>query len=69
MAGHMEIEKTKSRILEMPIWYNIRNTCEEHVKGRAVCNRQKKGCAVCNRQNKGCAVCNRKNKGCRVTRG
>ena len=46
MAGHMGIEKTKSRILERAIWYNLRNSCEEHVKGCAVCNRQKKGCRV-----------------------
>ena len=46
MAGHMGIEKTKSRVLERAIWYNLRNSCEEHVKGCAVCNRQKKGCRV-----------------------
>ena len=46
MAGHMGIEKTKSRILERVIWYNLRNSCKEHVKGCAVCNRQKKGCRV-----------------------
>ena len=46
MAGHMGIEKTKSRILERAIWYNLRNSCEEQVKGCAVCNRQKKGCRV-----------------------
>ena len=46
MAGHMGIEKTKSRILERAIWYNLRNSCEEYVKGCAVCNRQKKGCRV-----------------------
>ena len=46
MAGHMGIEKTKSRILERAIWYNLRNSCEEHVKGCAVCNRQKEGCNV-----------------------
>ena len=39
MAGHMGIEKTKSRVLERAIWYNLRNSCEEHVKGCAVCNR------------------------------
>ena len=42
MAGHMGIEKTKSRVLERAMWYNLRNSCEEHVKGCAVCNRQKK---------------------------
>ena len=42
MAGHMGIEKTKSRIFEMAIWYNQRNSCEEHVKGCAVCNMQKR---------------------------
>ena len=42
MAGHMGIEKTKSIILERAIWYNLGNSCEEHVKGCAVCNRQKK---------------------------
>ena len=46
MAGHMGIEKTKSRVLERAIWYNLRNSCEERVKGCAVCNRQKKGCRV-----------------------
>ena len=46
MTGHMGIEKTKSRDLERAIWYNLRNSCEEHVKGCAVCNRQKKGCRV-----------------------
>ena len=46
MAGHMGIEKTKSRILERAIWYNLRNSCEEHVKGCAVCNRQNKRCIV-----------------------
>ena len=46
MAGHMGIEKTKSRVLERAIWYNLRNSCEEHVKGYAVCNRQKKGYRV-----------------------
>ena len=46
MAGHMGIEKTKSRVLERAIWYNLRNSCEEHVKGCTVCNRQKKGCRV-----------------------
>ena len=39
MAGHMGIEKTKSRVMERAIWYNLRNSCEEHVKGCAVCNR------------------------------
>ena len=33
MAGHMGIENTKSRILERAIWYNLRKSCEEHVKG------------------------------------
>ena len=46
MAGHMGMKKTKSRILERTIWYNLSNSCEEHVKGLAVCNRQKKGCRV-----------------------
>ena len=46
MAGHIEIEKTKSIISDRVIWYNLRNSCEEHVKGCAVCNRQKKGCRV-----------------------
>ena len=46
MAGHMGIEKTKSIILERSIWYNLRNSCEEHVMGCAVCNRQNKGCRV-----------------------
>ena len=46
MAGHMGIEKTKSRVLERAILYNLRNSCEEHVKGCAVCNRQKKWCRV-----------------------
>ena len=43
MAGHMGIEKTKSRILERAKCYNLRNSYEEHVKGCAVCNRKKKG--------------------------
>ena len=46
MAGHMGIKKTKSRVLERAIWYNLKNSCEEHVKGCAVCNRQKKRCRV-----------------------
>ena len=46
MDGHMGIEKTRFRILERAIWYNLRNSCEEHVKGCAVCNKQKKGCRV-----------------------
>ena len=33
MAGHMRIEKTKSRLLERVIWYNLKDSCEEHVKG------------------------------------
>ena len=40
MAGDMGI------VLERAIWYNLRNSCEEHVKGCAECNRQKKGCRV-----------------------
>ena len=43
MAGHMGVEKTKCRILERVIWYNIRNSCEEHVKGCAVCNGKRRG--------------------------
>ena len=50
MAGHMAIGKTKSRIFERAIWYNLRNSCEEHVKGCVVCNRQKKGCRVARRE-------------------
>ena len=46
MAGHMGIDKTKSRILERAIWYNLMNSCEKHVKGCAVCNRQTKGCRI-----------------------
>ena len=46
MAGHMGIEKTTSIILKRAIWYNLRNSCEEHVKGCAVCNKQNKGCRV-----------------------
>ena len=33
MAGYMGIEKTKSCILEREIWYNLRNSCEERVRG------------------------------------
>ena len=50
MAGHMGIKKTKYRILEKAIWYYLRNSCEEHVKGCAVCNRQSKGCRVDRRE-------------------
>ena len=46
MAGHMGIGKTRSKILERTIWYNLRNSCEEYLKGCVVCNRQKKGCGV-----------------------
>ena len=35
--SHMEIEKTKSCILERAIWYNLRNSCEEPINGCAVC--------------------------------
>ena len=43
MAGHIGIEKTKSRILQRTIWYNLMNY---NVKGYVVCNRQNKGCRV-----------------------
>ena len=46
LAGHMGIEKTKSINLEKAIWYNLRNSCEEHVKGCAVSYRQNKSCRV-----------------------
>ena len=42
MAGNIGIEETTSRILERDIWYNLRNSCEQHVKGCAVRNKQKK---------------------------
>ena len=57
MAGHMGIEKTKSRILERALCYNFRNSCDEHVKGCAVCNGQKKGCIVA-RGNNSCFMLN-----------
>ena len=44
MAGQMGIEITKSRIMVRAIWYNLRNSYNEHVKGCAVSNRQNKGC-------------------------
>ena len=46
MAGHMGNETIKSWFLERAIWYNLRNSDEEHVKWRAVCNRKMKGCRV-----------------------
>ena len=40
MTGHMGNEKTKSRVLERAIWYNLRNSCEEHVKGCVIGKRR-----------------------------
>ena len=43
MVGYMGIEKTKSRILERAIWYNLRNSCKEHVKGCVIGKRRDVG--------------------------
>ena len=43
MVGHMGIKKTKSRILERAIWYNLRNSCDEHVKGCEVVIGKRRG--------------------------
>ena len=36
----------------MDIWHNVRNNCEEYLKGFADCNSQKKGCSVARGKNR-----------------